>query len=159
MNRLSFGTAGNGHHCSACAGISQTGLHRRNCRSVNTVRLLWLHGTHLGLPGFHCHIPRYFYKTLFGLPCSHPHLRSPPRMSSPYIGSAVLCQLNATLQLVATLSPSLTPSEIAEIRRSLARAYDSIGVVLEDRNLQAEGVTLIREFGTEFLDSVFTLFQ
>ena len=80
-------------------------------------------------------------------------------MSSPYIGSAVLCQLNAMLQLVATLSPSLTPSEIAEIRRSLARAYNSIGVVLEDRNLQAEGVTLIREFGTEFLDSVFTLFQ
>jgi len=94
-----------------------------------------------------------------GFPAPTPTCALPLRMASPYIGSAVLCQLNAMLQLIATLSPSLTPNEIMEIRRGLAHAYNSIGIVLEDRNLQAEGATPICEFGTKFLDSVLTLFQ
>lgn len=33
-----------------------------------------------------------------------------------------------------------------DIRQALARAYESLGVILEERNLETEGVTFAGEF-------------
>lgn len=79
-------------------------------------------------------------------------------MTSP-TASAILAQVDATLRLIRSLSLSLSPNEIIEIRQGLAYAYDSIGVVLEERNLRVEGFTSVCEFGANSLDSIFTFSQ
>ena len=59
---------------------------------------------------------------------------------------AILRQLDATLHLVEAFSPSLSTREITDIRQALTRAYESLGVILEERNLETEGVTFAGEF-------------
>ena len=66
-------------------------------------------------------------------------------MASTPTSSAILRQLDATLQLIMTLSTSLSVNELAEVRQGLLRASDSMRVVLEERVLSI-GVTYICEF-------------
>lgn len=76
-------------------------------------------------------------------------------MASTPTSTALLRQIDATLQLIMTLSMSLTTNEIAEVRQGLARAYDSMGAVLGDRILST-GLSYAREFIVIFIDSLFT---
>ena len=46
------------------------------------------------------------------------------------IAIAIIRQLEAILQLIEALSPSLSASEVTDIRRALARIYDSMGIIL-----------------------------
>jgi len=80
-------------------------------------------------------------------------------MASMQTAVAFLRQLDATLELIAAPSSSLTDSEITGIRQALAHAYTTLGVVLEERNLEIEGVTLVCKFGTNPLNSLFTFFH
>lgn len=75
-----------------------------------------------------------------------------PRMSSTPTALATLRQLEATLQLVVTLSSHFTITEIVEICRILAQAHSTIKAILEEGSLAAEGVTHVCKFGTHFLD-------
>ena len=79
-------------------------------------------------------------------------------MSSTPTANALLCQLEATLQLVMALAPSLTITELAGVHQTLARSYDSIGVVLEGRLLNT-GVSFACEFCTCLLNTLLTPFQ
>ena len=69
-------------------------------------------------------------------------------MSSPPVtvpvSRAVLNQLDATLQLIETLSSSLSSRELLDARQALARAYDSMALVLDQRD---DVITFICEFG------------
>ena len=62
-------------------------------------------------------------------------------MTDRSVALAIVRQLNATLQLIEAMSPSLSISEIGEIRRGLARAFATMGVVVQERNLETEGIT------------------
>ena len=46
------------------------------------------------------------------------------------IALAIICQLEATLQLIEALSPSLSAGEVVDIRRALSSAYDAMGIIL-----------------------------
>jgi hypothetical protein len=67
-------------------------------------------------------------------------------MATASVAPAVLCQLVATLQLVETLSPSLSVGEVMDIRCILLRVHDYMGAVLEERDLGIEAMTFAREF-------------
>lgn len=67
-------------------------------------------------------------------------------MSSTPVTSALLQQLDATLQLLEALSSSLSPHEILAARRSLLEAYVSMGQILILRNLETDGVSFVGEF-------------
>jgi hypothetical protein len=64
--------------------------------------------------------------------------------SSVSVSSAVLNQLDATLQLVETLLSSLSSREIILARRGLARAYASTALVLNGRD---DVIAVHRKFG------------
>ena len=80
-------------------------------------------------------------------------------MASTQTAIAFIRQLGATLELIVAPESSLTVDEIVELRQALTFAYTSLGAVLEERNLRTEGLTLICEFGTRFLNTLFTFFQ
>lgn len=77
-------------------------------------------------------------------------------MASTPVLFSILRQLDATLQLVVTLSRNLNRDEILEIRRGLARAFSSIETILEER---ITGVNSVCEFGINFLDVLFIFFR
>ena len=79
-------------------------------------------------------------------------------MTTPSVASAVLRQLDATLQLVETMSPSLSAEEISSIRGALQRSFCAMGGALQSRNLGANGADLYRKFGRHPLDFWLTLF-
>jgi len=66
----------------------------------------------------------------------------------------LIFQVDAVLRLIETLSPSLSAEEITAIRRTLALAYESTGDILERRNLEIEGFTLVGEFRSHSLSSL-----
>jgi hypothetical protein len=96
----------------------------------------------LGFPRrlFHrfCEVPLQF---------SHPPLLTmSARPATASVAPAVFRQLVAMLQLIERLSLSLSTSEIRDVQRCLAHAYDSMGAIVAERNLAAEGITFAREF-------------
>jgi len=64
-------------------------------------------------------------------------------MNSTPATSAILQQVGAALQLVETFSSSLAAADIVAIRRGLLEAYTSMGQVLAERNLEAEGISFV----------------
>ena len=64
-------------------------------------------------------------------------------MSATPTTFAILQQLDATLRLVGTLSPSLSTYELVAARHALLQAYTAIGQVVVSRNLETEGIALI----------------
>lgn len=74
-------------------------------------------------------------------------------MSSTSVAGALLRQVDAVLQLVEALTPSLSIEDIANIRYGLALALDGVRAALEERTLEAEGVALAGKF---FHDSLAT---
>ena len=79
-------------------------------------------------------------------------------MTTPSVVSAVLCQLDTTLRLVETMSPSLSAEEISSIRGALQRSYCTMGGALQSRNLAANGADIYHEFGKHPLNFWLTLF-
>ena len=77
-------------------------------------------------------------------------------MASTQIASDFLRQLDMVLQLISASSSSLTTPEIEEMHQALARTCTSLEIILEARNLETEGVTLVCEFGTNPLNTLFT---
>ena len=73
-------------------------------------------------------------------------------MNSTSTAPAILQQLDAVLQLVETLSTSLTALEIMAVRQSLLHAYVSMGQALILRNLETDGITFIGKSHSSFLD-------
>jgi len=67
-------------------------------------------------------------------------------MPTPPVAVALMFHLDSALHLIEVLSPSLSVDEIIAIRRGLAAACDTVGDILEQRNLEAEGITLVGEF-------------
>ena len=76
-------------------------------------------------------------------------------MATVQTAVAFLRQLRTTLDLIAAPSSSLTIDEIVEIRKALIYASNSLGAVIEERNLEIDGVTLSCEstpiFSTPYL--------
>lgn len=64
---------------------------------------------------------------------------------------ALLHQLDATLELVVTLSPSLTINELRDIRQGLVNTYTSVKVLLSERALRAQRATACK-FHANFVD-------
>lgn len=71
-------------------------------------------------------------------------------MSSPPVTSAVLRQLDAALQLMETMLPSLTIGEIVRIRLALGRSYGTMGTALQARLDEASGTALTRKYSRPF---------
>lgn len=66
-------------------------------------------------------------------------------MANIPVSLAIVRQLDAALQLVEAMSSSLSINDITEIRRGLARAFAVMGVIVQERNLETEGIIFARE--------------